>query len=204
MLPVASKITGDCSPRLHEPATASKSATLLTCPFVTPRIEPARTTESAAVGTCVHAANACCMCAFAVWLSSGPSAPLSVRYWIGWLVSHTNACPSTPKLGLPTNSGPPACAPGYRKNDLTLTANFTQQQTRGGGDIRRQDSPFVSNRVNFSKAGATLTYPIPRLRDLGFWLIYSNTFDGRNVGQASTWTTGLLYTFNFEKKRATP
>lgn len=95
-------------------------------------------------------------------------------------------------------------AAGYRKNDLTLTANFTQQQTRGGGDIRRQDSPFVSNRVNFSKAGATLTYPIPRLRDLGFWLIYSNTFDGRNVGQASTWTTGLLYTFNFEKKRATP
>ena len=90
-------------------------------------------------------------------------------------------------------------AAGYRKNDLTLTANFTQQQTRGGGDIRRQDSPFVSNRVNFSRAGATLTYPLPRLRDLGFWLIYCNTFDGRNVGQANTCTTGFLYTFYFER-----
>ena len=89
---------------------------------------------------------------------------------------------------------------GYRKNDLTLTGVFEQQQTRGGGDIRRQDTPFVSNRVNFSKAGATLTYPLPRVRDLGFWFIYSNTFDGRNVGQSNTFTTGLLYTFDFERK----
>ena len=93
---------------------------------------------------------------------------------------------------------------GYRKNDTTLTGSFTQQQTRGGGDIRRQDSPFVSNRVNFSKAGFTLTYPIPRVRALQYWFIYSNTFDGRNVGQSNTFTTGLLYTFTFEKKRATP
>jgi hypothetical protein len=93
---------------------------------------------------------------------------------------------------------------GYRKNDTTLTGSFTQQQTRGGGDIRRQDSPFVSNRVNFSKAGFTLTYPIPRVRALQYWFIYSNTFDGRNVGQSNTLTTGLLYTFTFEKKRANP
>jgi hypothetical protein len=89
---------------------------------------------------------------------------------------------------------------GYRKNDMTITGNFTQQQTRGGGDIRRQDSPFVSNRVNFSKAGFTITYPIPRVRDLGYWFIYSNTFDGRNVGQSNTITMGLLYTFKFEKR----
>lgn len=91
-------------------------------------------------------------------------------------------------------------AAGYRRNDTTLTGHFSQQQTRGGGDIRRQDSPFISNRVNFSKAGFTLTYPLPRVRDLQYWLIYDNTFDGRNVGQSSTYTTGFLYTFNFEKK----
>jgi hypothetical protein len=89
---------------------------------------------------------------------------------------------------------------GYRKNDTTLTANFTQQQTRGGGDIRIQDMPFVSNRVNFSKIGATLTYPLPRVHDLQFWLIYSNTFDGRNVGQANTFKAGFLYTFDFERR----
>lgn len=93
---------------------------------------------------------------------------------------------------------------GYRKNDMTIVGSFTQQQTRGGGDIRPQDSPFISDRVNFSKVGATLTYPIPHRRDLQYWLIYSNTFDGRNVAQSNTFTTGFLYTFNFERKRATP
>ena len=31
---------------------------------------------------------------------------------------------------------------------------FSQQRTLGGGDIRRQDMPFVSNRMNLSRAGA--------------------------------------------------
>ena len=89
---------------------------------------------------------------------------------------------------------------GYRKNDTTLTAGYTQLKTRGGGDIRPQDVPFVSNRVNFSKITATLTYPLPRVHDLQYWFIYSNTFDGRNVGQANTFTMGFLYTFDFNRK----
>jgi hypothetical protein len=30
---------------------------------------------------------------------------------------------------------------------------FSQQTTLGGGDIRRQDMPFVSNRMNLSRIG---------------------------------------------------
>lgn len=89
---------------------------------------------------------------------------------------------------------------GYRKNDTTLTANFSAQETRGGGDIRQQDVPFVSNRVNFKKIGATLTYPLPRVRAMQYWFIYSNTFDGRNVGQSNTFTSGFLYTFDFNRR----
>ena len=89
---------------------------------------------------------------------------------------------------------------GYRKNDTTLTAAFSQQQTRGGGDIRPQDAPFVSNRVNYSKISTTLVYPLPRVHDMQYWFIYSNVFDGRNVGQANTLTTGFLYTFDFNKR----
>lgn len=94
---------------------------------------------------------------------------------------------------------------GYHHRDLLITGNFTQQQTRGGGDIRRQDMPFVSNRMNYSRAGVILQYPLPihSLRNLQYWLSYMNTFQGRNVGQANTLTTGLMYTFHFEK-RATP
>jgi hypothetical protein len=89
---------------------------------------------------------------------------------------------------------------GYRKNNLEIVGDYSQQQTRGGGDIRPQDMPFVSNRVNFSKAGVTLKVPVPKLKDLQYWLLYSNTFQGRNVGQANTITTGLMYTFSFEKR----
>ena len=89
---------------------------------------------------------------------------------------------------------------GYRKNDTTLTFNYTEQQTRGGGDIRPQDIPFVSNRVNFQKVGATLTYPLPRVRAMQFWFIYNNTLAGRNVGQSNTFTTGFLYTIDFHKR----
>jgi hypothetical protein len=96
-----------------------------------------------------------------------------------------------------------ATSVGYRKNNLEIVGDFSQQQTRGGGDIRPQDSPFVSNRVNFSKAGVTLKVPVPKLKNLQYWFLYSNTFQGRNVGQANTITTGLMYTFSFEK-RATP
>jgi hypothetical protein len=93
-------------------------------------------------------------------------------------------------------------AAGYRRNDTTLVATYTQQQTRGGGDIRPQDVPFVSNRVNFSKVGGTLTVPLPRVHALQFWAIYTYTVEGRNVGQSSTGTTGFLYTFDFKKDHA--
>jgi hypothetical protein len=89
---------------------------------------------------------------------------------------------------------------GYRRNNLEIVGDYSQQQTRGGGDIRPQDTPFVSNRTNFSKAGATFKIPVPKLRNLQYWLLYSNTFQGRNVGQANTITTGLMYTLSFEKR----
>jgi len=90
-------------------------------------------------------------------------------------------------------------AAGYRKNNTTIVGTFAQQQTRGGGDIRRQDMPFVSNRMNFSKAGISIAYPVPRIKELQYWFGYTNTFQGRNVGQANTFTTGLMYTLHFTK-----
>lgn len=85
---------------------------------------------------------------------------------------------------------------GYMKNGLMTAVSFSQQRTLGGGDIRRQDMPLVSNRMNFFKAGAMVMYPIPKVRELAFHFGLGHTFDGRNVGQATTVTTGLLYTFN--------
>lgn len=100
------------------------------------------------------------------------------------------------------NSFEYAVGGGYRKNDTTLVATYTHHDTRGGGDIRQQDMPFVSNRQNYSRIGGTVTIPFPRITDLQYWMIYNYTLDGRNVGQANTATVGLLYTFTIGKKRA--
>lgn len=84
---------------------------------------------------------------------------------------------------------------GYLKRGLMTTVSLSQQSTRGGGDIRRQDMPFVSNRMNFTKVGAMVMAPIPKLRNLSFHFAYGYTLDGRNVGQATTVTGGLMYKY---------
>ena len=84
---------------------------------------------------------------------------------------------------------------GYLKHHLNTNISFSQQTTQGGGDIRRQDAPFVSNRVNFSKVGAMAMYAIPKVRSVAFYFSAAYTLDGRNVGQATTVATGLLYSY---------
>ncbi len=84
---------------------------------------------------------------------------------------------------------------GYMKRGLMTAVSFSQQRTLGGGDIRRQDMPFVSNRMNFFNVGAMVMAPLPKLRDLAFQFAVGQTIDGRNVGQGTTITGGLLYSF---------
>lgn len=93
-------------------------------------------------------------------------------------------------------------AAGYMKpGGLMTSVSFSQQRTLGGGDIRRQDMPFVSNRMNSFRAGAMVMYPIPKLAPLAVHVAVAHTFDGRNVGEATTITTGLQYTFNGSSTR---
>jgi hypothetical protein len=86
---------------------------------------------------------------------------------------------------------------GYMKGGLQLPISFSQQWTRGGGDIRRQDMPFVSNRMNASRLSALVMYYLPHPKRLAVRLAAGYTVDGRNVGQATTLTAGLMYTFTF-------
>ena len=86
---------------------------------------------------------------------------------------------------------------GYLHHGWMATASFSQQKTKGGGDIRRQDAPFVSNRMDSSKVGAMLMYPPPKLRDLRLQVAYAYTLNGRNVGQSTSVTAGVQYVFHF-------
>ncbi len=86
---------------------------------------------------------------------------------------------------------------GYRKGPLDVPITFSQQTTLGGGDIRRQDMPFVSNRMNFSRIEAVVMYALPVPKRLQLRLAANYVVSGRNVGQSTAYTAGLLYTFTF-------
>jgi hypothetical protein len=88
---------------------------------------------------------------------------------------------------------------GYIKRGVQTQLSYIHQNTLGGGDIRRQDMPFVSNRMNFSKVEGLVMYYLPKPRNLAVRAVYSYTVAGRNVGQSSTWMAGLMYTLHFSK-----
>jgi hypothetical protein len=88
---------------------------------------------------------------------------------------------------------------GYLKKGLQAELNLMQQNTLGGYDIRRQDMPFVSNKMNFTKAGILLMYYVPQVKNLALRAAGSYTLSGRNVGQSTTIMGGVLYTFHFSK-----
>jgi len=86
---------------------------------------------------------------------------------------------------------------GYWKHGLYLPLSFTQRITLGGSDIRRQDMPFVSNRMDASRVDALAMYYLPKPRNVVVRLGANYTVSGRNVGQSTTFLAGLLYTFKF-------
>jgi hypothetical protein len=90
---------------------------------------------------------------------------------------------------------------GYYQPNWHAELFYTQQNTLGGGDIRRQDMPFASNQMNYSKVGVSFLHVIPKVKNLAARLWGSYTVAGRNVGQSLTVTTGLMYTLHFSKNQ---
>ena len=85
---------------------------------------------------------------------------------------------------------------GMMTRRLMVAGFYSQMVTLGGGDIRRQDMPFLSNRMNTSRAGAMGMVPMPFHPSLQVQFAFARTLTGRNVGQSTTMTLGLLYRFN--------
>ena len=83
---------------------------------------------------------------------------------------------------------------GIESGRWRIPVTLVQQRTLGGGDIRRQDMPFVSNRMDFVKLGTGLMYEMPR--NFSFSLGAAHVLTGRNVGQSTTFTSGLFYAFH--------
>ena len=90
---------------------------------------------------------------------------------------------------------------GLIRGEMVLSGSFSQQRTQGGGDIRRQDMPFVSNRMDFSRVGGWAKIPLPKHDAVSIVAGYSYVVNGRNVGQSTTLTAGVMYLFGFPGSR---
>lgn len=86
---------------------------------------------------------------------------------------------------------------GYKRGRLRLPVAFTQQRTLGGSDIRRQDMPFVSNRMDFSRVEGAAMYALRVPKDVAIRFGAARVLAGRNVGQSTTFTSGVFYAFQF-------
>ena len=81
---------------------------------------------------------------------------------------------------------------GYQRRGLVVPIVVTRQKTLGGGDIRRQDMPFVSNRMDFTRVDGRVQYQLPVLRAVTLHFGASHVLTGRNVGQTTSFMGGLL------------
>jgi hypothetical protein len=89
---------------------------------------------------------------------------------------------------------------GYLSRRWMVPISYSRQDTRGGGDIRRQDMPFVSNNMDFSRLEAMARYTLPRPANLAVQVAADRILTGRNVGKSTTLSAGLLYTIHFTHK----
>jgi hypothetical protein len=89
---------------------------------------------------------------------------------------------------------------GYRSLKLNVEAIVSKTTTLGGFDIRKNDMPFASNRMNMTTIGGLAKYTFENLT--GFEVVAGGNYvvSGRNVGQATSLFATVLYVFDFNKK----
>lgn len=93
---------------------------------------------------------------------------------------------------------------GLRSKFLIAEAMVTSMITQGGFDIRRNDMPFPSNRMNMTTVGAHAKYTLPFYTHVEITADGSYVVKGRNVGQATNFGLGAFYIFSFHSNKNKP
>jgi hypothetical protein len=91
---------------------------------------------------------------------------------------------------------------GYRTNLVIAEAFVDNTTTLGGFDIRKNDMPFVSNKMNSTRAGLEARYYFKKMPQLGLHANAWTTLAGRNVGEATGFTAGLDYIVDFASTKS--
>jgi hypothetical protein len=89
---------------------------------------------------------------------------------------------------------------GIHKKYLIAEAMLDYMKTLGGFDIRRNDNPFPSNKMNSLDVAVHVKYTLPFFTHVSLDGIGSYVVAGRNVGQATSFMIGAFYVFDLFKK----
>lgn len=90
---------------------------------------------------------------------------------------------------------------GYRGKYLIAEALLTKWVTLGGFDIRKNDMPFPSNRMNTTMAGVNVKYTLKNFTNLSLLAGGNHTLSGRNAGQSTSAYGGIFYVVTFSKNK---
>jgi len=90
---------------------------------------------------------------------------------------------------------------GIRKKYVVAELLFTGMKTLGGFDIRKNDMPFPSNRMNSTAVGLILKYSFQSISGLEFTAGGNYVLNGRNVGQTRSGFAGVYYVFSTKKEK---
>ena len=90
---------------------------------------------------------------------------------------------------------------GYRSEVWIIEAMANKWITNGGFDISKNNSPFVSNKIDATTIGLHIKYETTFVDGLSFIADGITTVAGRNVGQTSGFTLGAFYIMDFTKKQ---
>jgi hypothetical protein len=91
---------------------------------------------------------------------------------------------------------------GIRKKYVIAEAVVNNMTTLGGFDIRKNDMPFVSNRMNSTSVGIHAKYTLPSFTHIELTGQAEYVVAGRNVGRASTYSVGMYYIFSFRPNKS--
>lgn len=93
---------------------------------------------------------------------------------------------------------------GYRGRYLIAEAVLNVMNTQEGYDITRNNMPFPDNDMDATTVGANVKYTFKFHPNLAILGTASHTVKGRNVGQSTMYSGGVLYAFYLNKKDRKP
>lgn len=90
---------------------------------------------------------------------------------------------------------------GYRSESWIAEAVAENYTSLSGFDIRKNDMPFPSNKMNWTTLGANFKYTFSKPSGLELTAGADYVISGRNVGQSTVLHGGIYYLFSVKKEK---